>query len=1130
MKKFKNYLLFMFVLVFLFIGKTNAVLLTESEIPDGSYIIGTHMFTYSEQYPYTDLYDGNVNTAVVMLGSASFETEDIKSQDEFIIYNKLFDGFWLDTLSGDLIEKDSYDFEILYVNGSCIDPSCSGKKYDVTFRYNNDVTSNLVKTYYYSDVIEEPATPTKLGHKFLCWTLENSDDCYDFSTPVESDLVLDAAWSAYDYKITYVDTVSNNTKLVECNFTAGSECTYPDFTDFFVLKEGYTFSGWSLATAGEKVYTSSSSFENLFGDVTEFTLYSIFNSSDYTISYVLNGGTFANAVSPVTVYDPSMLQYDIPTPTRIGYKFDGWRVTKGDASISNGTININAVSNIEVEASWIPISYNVVYNGINLNSSSCKYDSDCLLNFDLIVPEEGKKIDNIEVKVGNANYSIGSKVRNLTTDDGTNISVVVTFADISYHVMYDYNGGALQDDSSSNPNSITMVENILVEHPVKTGYTFNGWNVVSGDVTIVEDVSGKDKISLSTTGDVKLVALWVPNSYTLVYNNIVYGTCYYDKSCNLNDLDDVPSGKEFIHWSLNNNALGDVVYNLSSVNNDRLDIEPVFNNITYNIIYKYNGGDAVNTAKYDVDTKSILLNNPVKTGYDFNSWSIETDDSLASISKTDNNYTLNLNGSIGDIVLVASYNAKSYNVSYDLNGGTANDISGHSCTYESCNITNVVPTKDKYDFAGWINPGTGYVYDSGSTIKIDSTNDIQLVAKWSNKDSYKINYHLNGGTFADSNGDSIVPNTSYLAGEVVTFTVPIKTGYMFNGWELEDGTIVTGTTVDSREDFDLYASFTPITYSITYHVKDALEIENNTLINYTYDVEYQLEDFLGDFADKKLTLLGWSTSENGNLYYGNGLSFKNFATESMNIDLYPVVQTIEDDYIISYYLDGGSFVDIDSVKYSYNQGDALTLPEVTKRGYRLVNWKLDDERIVDGTETDINKDIVLIPVWELVTYNVNYTGTGINMPSTTYTVLDGSIRLPLNGASGLITSNTANFVLWEDNNSSIVPVCSDDSNYACFTLPKQLSDLTFTAHFDDEVYTVTYNASVEDFRGNAHSDNGTIRVNCGDLITGLPTEIAYKISSNNVTETITGWTLDGVAIDIDTYRVLSDVTLVATFN
>ena len=238
MKKFKNYLLFMFVLVFLFIGKTNAVLLTESEIPDGSYIIGTHMFTYSEQYPYTDLYDGNVNTAVVMLGSASFETEDIKSQDEFVIYNKLFDGFWLD-------------------------PSCSGKKYDVTFRYNNDVTSNLVKTYYYSDVIEEPATPTKLGHKFLCWTLENSDDCYDFSTPVESDLVLDAAWSAYDYKITYVDTVSNNTKLVECNFTAGNECTYPDFTDFFVLKEGYTFSGWSLATAGEKVYTSSSSFENL---------------------------------------------------------------------------------------------------------------------------------------------------------------------------------------------------------------------------------------------------------------------------------------------------------------------------------------------------------------------------------------------------------------------------------------------------------------------------------------------------------------------------------------------------------------------------------------------------------------------------------------------------------------------------------------------------------------------------------------------------------------------------------------------------------------------------------------------------------------------------------------------------
>ena len=54
MRKIKNYLLFIFASVFLLLGKTNAVTLTQSEIPDGSYIIGTHMFTYSEQYPYND--------------------------------------------------------------------------------------------------------------------------------------------------------------------------------------------------------------------------------------------------------------------------------------------------------------------------------------------------------------------------------------------------------------------------------------------------------------------------------------------------------------------------------------------------------------------------------------------------------------------------------------------------------------------------------------------------------------------------------------------------------------------------------------------------------------------------------------------------------------------------------------------------------------------------------------------------------------------------------------------------------------------------------------------------------------------------------------------------------------------
>ena len=35
-------------------------------------------------------------------------------------------------------------------------------------------------------------------------------------------------------------------------------------------------------------------------------------------------------------------------------------------------------------------------------------------------------------------------------------------------------------------------------------------------------------------------------------------------------------------------------------------------------------------------------------------------------------------------------------------------------------------------FAGWINEDSGYVYESGSTVQIDTTSDVELTAKYEN--------------------------------------------------------------------------------------------------------------------------------------------------------------------------------------------------------------------------------------------------------------------------------------------------------------------------------------------------------------------------------------------------------------
>lgn len=1198
MKKIKYILLLLFCLFFS--SEVKAIAYTDADIDDYSIVIGSYLFTsdYTQEEYEASGYNGFINTKFAMLAATSIPNYD--GTDDMLIYYKYGLDDWVDYISDEAILLPEV-VNITHVNGVCIDPICKGQKVNVTLKYNDNVTPNKTESINYKETFSEPAAPTKQGHKFVCWTKVNSDECYDFSTPVEEDLELEASWEVYNYKVTFKDTISGTTKLVECSFTAGNECTYRNYEDLFNLAEGYTFTGWSLAESGEKVYSLNSDFNELFGDNTDFTLLSIFNTSNYSISYNLNGGSFTGLQSPTTIYDPSSLEHNISTPSRVGYQFAGWTVKKGNATINEGKINIDTPSNIEIEANWTANTYNIVYNDVNLNTTACEYDKNCTLDLSLITVPEGKEIKSITATVGGASYPIGTTVKNLTTEAGASIPVTVVIEDIEYNISYELDGGTV---SPANPTTTTLNKANVLKVPVKTGYTFARWEVSGGQATVTNT-----SLTLTEAKDVKLTAQWTANTYNLVYNGKTYGTCTYDVACSLNILEsaDNPKGKEFANWKYNNEMLGDVVYNLTTENNKTLEIVPDYNYVTYGITYNYDGGivSTINTSTYNVDTDSITLTSPSKTGYTFTGWSVESDNSLAKI----NGNNLLISGETGNIRVSALYDPVEFNVIYELDGGTGT-VESHKCTYDACTITVAIPTKAGYDFAGWINSGTGYIYESGREVKIDATEDVTLTAKWSNKDMYKIKYHLNGGAFTDESGSDITPNTSYLAGEVPVFTNASKVGYTFNGW-LIDGTgnpVMTAPS-DVTGDIELYASFSPNSYKVTYMISNYLSSESQPVENlekiYTYDTKYNLEDLADKFSKKGYTLLGWSITEDGNLYYGNGLDFINLRGGLTNITLYPVVQENKDDYIISYYLDGGSFVDAANVAHSYNKNEYLTLPAVTKNGYKLVKWILEDGTVVDGTETDINRDVVLIPVWEKINdytvklvhdydsaiepvvincrfgenctlplntitrdnysfkgwtltvrngaesktyvdgatldltwkmaiaqnsfefelkaiwepvkYAVNYTGDGVTMDAGTYTIEDSYIKLPLNTEAGFVSDNTNNLVAWSDSEGNIIKVCADDSNYACASVPETLADMTFTAHYDNETFNVTY--SVED------SDvTDTLSLTYGSYLTGLLPDTAN--TNTQTAANIASWSVDGVTIDLNTYRVTSDITLV----
>ena len=81
-------------------------------------------------------------------------------------------------------------------------------------------------------------------------------------------------------------------------------------------RAGYTQVGWSTVDGGEKVY----GFEDIYTQNEALTLYPVWNTNKYTITFDTNGGS---EIAPITQdYGTEITAPD--NPTRKGYTFKGW--------------------------------------------------------------------------------------------------------------------------------------------------------------------------------------------------------------------------------------------------------------------------------------------------------------------------------------------------------------------------------------------------------------------------------------------------------------------------------------------------------------------------------------------------------------------------------------------------------------------------------------------------------------------------------------------------------------------------------------------------------------------------------------------------------------------------------------
>ena len=228
----------------------------------------------------------------------------------------------------------------------------------------------------------------------------------------------------------------------------------------------------------------------------------------------------------------------------------------------------------------------------------------------------------------------------------------------------DLNGGSTIQEFETIYN---MGTNIVLSNPTKKGYTFTGWQIVSGDSIL----SGNNL----TIGSVNTVIRATYSSITYTINYSVVN----DNSGN----------------SYPNKGTYDSILTIKNPSRTG---------------YTFDGWTATNidttTAKYGTTTPNNLWN---------------------GTTKVKDTYFINLRSSIGTVTMNANYTATSQTLTVNLNGGTTSQ--SFNTTYKTNEVITLTnPTRAGYIFTGWsVTSGNSIL--SGNTLTMGSQNTT-ITANW----------------------------------------------------------------------------------------------------------------------------------------------------------------------------------------------------------------------------------------------------------------------------------------------------------------------------------------------------------------------------------------------------------------
>ena len=628
-------------------------------------------------------------------------------------------------------------------------------KYNVSYKMDSSA-DNIVpvspegNNSYASYTVSDAIQTAKGGYTFTGWKVygpckQNGAkvNAGDQLTNITGDITLTADYEQ-NYKITFDSDFTGATGLpTRARESSGSTYTIP----FTPKMEGYTFAGWEVTKAGGTLTATVAKgtdgkwvVDGIDSDITLTALW----TEDGTTPAVSHKVTFLAGAAdayipfptPATVEDGA--NYTIPAtpPTREGYKFKGWSVKSGTATLENGQLT-NVKSDVTLEAQWARKQVKVVItkdtNDVTVLPSTFTGTVSTAAHFGVTVPAkyDAAKMTVLAGTVSGEHKYLVPESQHIA-DNGN----------ITFYYQFIVTEGMFAQDPDTGEQTLPVAVGAVTEKTfnvtLPTGAGF--------DAKFTDPASDGKFATVDYDGSVSFTVKARPG-YTVegVYANGVRLTP--DTTTGIYTIKDIKSNQA-------------VMVDMAAIQ---------FHTVTYVLDGKQMAAQSVANG-----SNATLLSAPDKTGYEWDGkWYTNKDYTTAFDFTTEK--------IIKDTILYGHYTPDRVTISYDLKDGSwptgVTVPAPVTKTYGlAATLTEIIPVKEGCTFLGWseTDGATAASYLPGATFSKEIDHNITLCAVWQ-KNTYTI-------TLPSGTGYSISysQSTSVAHGEGFEFTITVDGDYAAN--------------------------------------------------------------------------------------------------------------------------------------------------------------------------------------------------------------------------------------------------------------------------------------------------------------------------------------------------------------